>query len=314
MKVLHLDSNHPLLLQGLQALGFENEEDYSSTREEILGKIQGYQGLILRSRTPIDQEFLDKASDLKFIGRVGAGLENIDTVYAEKKGVFLASAPEGNRNAVGEHALAMLLALFNKLRPAHESVGQGQWLREAHRGAEIEGKTVGIIGYGNMGNSFAKKLQGFDCEVLCFDLKPGLGNEYAKQVSLEELQERAHILSLHTPQTPLTKGMVNKHFLTAFSHPIWLINTARGSAVVTEDLVEGLQSGQVLGAGLDVLEYEKASFENLFESSARPAALNYLLHAPNVLISPHVAGWTVESHEKLAQTIVDKIKRHFSYL
>ena len=314
MKVLHLDSNHPLLLQGLQALGYENEEDYSSSREEILAKIHQYQGLILRSRTPIDQAFLDKATELKFIGRVGAGLENIDTAYAEKKGIFLASAPEGNRNAVGEHALGMLLSLFNKLRPAHESVGQGHWLREEHRGWEIEGKTVGIIGYGNMGKAFAKKLQGFDCEVLCYDLQPGLGDEYAKQVSLEELQARVQILSLHTPQTPKTKGMVNTSFLNAFAHPIWLINTARGSAVVTEDLVEALKTGQVLGAGLDVLEYEKASFENLFDSADRPAALDYLLNAPNVLISPHVAGWTVESHEKLAQTIVDKIKRHFSYL
>ena len=314
MKVLHLDSNHPLLLQGLQALGYENEEDYGSSREEILTKIHQYQGLILRSRTPIDQAFLDKATELKFIGRVGAGLENIDTAYAEKKGIFLASAPEGNRNAVGEHALGMLLSLFNKLRPAHESIGQGQWLREEHRGWEIEGKTVGIIGYGNMGKAFAKKLQGFDCEVLCYDLQPGLSNEHAKQVGLEELQRRVQILSLHTPQTPKTKGMVNTGFLNAFAHPIWLINTARGSAVVTEDLVEALKTGQVLGAGLDVLEYEKASFENLFESADRPAALDYLLNAPNVLISPHVAGWTVESHEKLAQTIVDKIKRHFSYL
>lgn len=314
MKVLHLDSNHPLLIQGLQAFGFENEEDYSSSREEILAKIHLYQGLILRSRTPIDQQFLDHASGLKFIGRVGAGLENIDTAYAEKKGVFLASAPEGNRNAVGEHALGMLLSLFNKLRPAHESIGRGQWLREAHRGLEIEGKTIGIIGYGHMGRAFAEKLQGFDCDVLCYDLKPDLGNEHAKQVSLEELKARVQVLSLHTPQTPLTKGMVNKEFLSDFAHPIWLINTARGSAIVTEDLVEALQAGQVLGAGLDVLEYEKASFENLFEGQQGPKALDYLLKSPDVLISPHVAGWTAESHEKLAQTIVDKIKRHFSYL
>ena len=314
MDVLHLDSNHPILLQGLAALGYTNTEDYTSTRAEILQKIGQYQGLIIRSRTPIDREFLDHATSLRFIGRVGAGMENINIPYAESKGIFLASAPEGNRNAVGEHAMGMLLSLMNKLRVAHESVVDGHWLREEHRGTEIEGKTVGIIGYGNMGKAFARKLKGFDCEVLCYDLLPDLGDENARQVSLEELQQKAHILSLHTPQTALTRGMVNRNFLNAFQHPIWLINTARGSAVVSADLVEALKSGQVLGAGLDVLEYEKASFENLFDASQKPEALAYLLSAPNVLISPHVAGWTLESHQKLAQTIVDKIKEHFLYL
>ena len=314
MKVLHLDSNHPLLIEGLAALGFKNEEDYSSSRKEILNIIQQYDGLIIRSRTPIDREFLDQATQLKFIGRVGAGMENIDIDYAKAKGIFLASAPEGNRNAVGEHALGMLLSLFNKLRSAHDSVAEGHWLREEHRGVELEGKTVGIIGYGNMGQAFARKLRGFDCEVLFHDLIPGLGNDDARQVSLEELQQRAQVLSLHTPQTPLTHGMINREFLSALTHPIWLINTARGSAVVTEDLVEALQNGTVLGAGLDVLEYEKASFEKLFDDENRPAALDYLIRSPRVLLSPHVAGWTIESHQKLAQTIVDKIKAHFSYL
>ena len=314
MNVLHLDSNHPILLEGLAALGFKNEEDYSSSRKEILNKIPQYDGLIIRSRTPIDREFLDRATQLKFIGRVGAGMENIDIDYAKAKGIFLASAPEGNRNAVGEHALGMLLSLFNKLRIAHDSVAAGHWLREEHRGIELEGKTIGIIGYGNMGKAFAKKLRGFDCEVLCYDILPEVGNEDARQVSLEELQQKTQVLSLHTPQTPLTRGMINREFLSAFVHPFWLINTARGSAVVTEDLVEALQNGQVLGAGLDVLEYEKASFENLFDGQSRPAALDYLIHSPRVLLSPHVAGWTVESHQKLAQTIMDKIKAHFSYL
>lgn len=314
MKVLHLDNNHPSLMQGLAALGYTNEEDYTSSRKEILQKIGDYQGLIIRSRTPIDKEFLDHATSLRFIGRVGAGMENIDIPYAESKNIFLASAPEGNRNAVGEHAMGMLLTLMNKLRIAHESVVEGHWLREEHRGTEIEGKTVGIIGYGNMGKAFARKLKGFDCEVLCYDLLPDLGDENARQVTLEELQQKAHILSLHTPQTAITRGMVNRDFLNAFQHPIWLINTARGSAVVSADLVEALKSGQVLGAGLDVLEYEKASFENLFEVSQKPEALAFLLSAPHVLLSPHVAGWTLESHQKLAQTIVDKIKEHFLYL
>ena len=215
MKVLHLDSNHPLLLEGLTELGFVNEEDYSSSRQEILKKIHRYQGLIIRSRTPIDREFLDEATQLQFIGRVGAGMENIDIEYARSKGIFLASAPEGNRNAVGEHALGMLLNLFNKLRIAHDSVAAGHWLREEHRGHELEGKTVGIIGYGNMGKAFAKKLSGFDCEVLCYDLLPDLGDENARQVSLEVLQAEVQILSLHTPQTPLTRGMINREFLSS---------------------------------------------------------------------------------------------------
>ena len=310
MKVLHLDSNHSLLINQLNDLGYTNDEDYNSSKAEIEAKISRYDGLIIRSRFTIDQQFLDNATNLKFIGRVGAGLENIDVDYAEKKGIHLISAPEGNRNAVGEHSLAMLLSLLNKLNKAHSEVKQGKWLREANRGIELDGKTVGLIGYGNMGKAFAKRLRGFDVEVLCYDIKPNVGDLNAKQVSLEELQEKADVLSLHTPQTPLTINMVNKVFISAFKKPFWFINTARGKSVVTEDLALALQSGKILGAGLDVLEYEKSSFENLF-SSELPKAFQYLINADNVLLSPHVAGWTIESKEKLAQTIVNKIKAKF---
>jgi len=310
MNILHLDNNHPLLIEQLAALGHTNHEDYSSSKKAVEAKIHKYDGLIIRSRFRIDAAFLDKATNLKFIGRVGAGLENIDTEYAESKGIHLIAAPEGNRNAVGEHALGMLLALFNKLHTADREVRGGKWQREANRGLELDGKTVGIIGYGHMGKAFAKKLRGFEVEVLCYDLKPNVGDENAKQVSLEALQHKTQILSLHVPHTELTFQMVNTNFISQFKHPFWLLNTARGSCVVTEDLVAALESGVILGAGLDVLEYEKSSFETLF-SKTPPPALDYLLKADNVMLSPHVAGWTVESHQKLAQTILDKIVNYF---
>ena len=310
MKILHLDTNHELLINQLNDLGFKNDEDYTSSKEDVEAKIHNYDGFIIRSRFSINKQFLDAATSLKFIGRVGAGLENIDCEYAQKKGVHLISAPEGNRNAVGEHSLAMLLSLFNKLNKADNEVRNGKWLREENRGIELDGKTVGLIGYGNMGKAFAKKLRGFDVTVLCYDIKNDVSDENAKQVSLKELQEQADVLSLHTPQTELTINMVDSNFIKAFKKPFWLINTARGKSVVTKDLVSAMQSGKILGAGFDVLEYEKASFENLF-SSNMPEAFQYLIKAENVILSPHVAGWTVESKEKLAQTIVDKIKAKF---
>ena len=311
MKILHLDTNHPLLIDQLNDLGFKNDEDYTSSKTEIEAKIHNYDGIVIRSRFSIDKPFLDRAVNLKFIGRVGAGLENIDCEYAQCKNIALIAAPEGNRNAVGEHALGMLLSLFNKLNKADKEVRNGKWLREENRGIELDGKTVGIIGYGNMGKAFAKKLRGFDVNVVCYDIKPNVGDEKCKQVSLAELQEKADVLSLHTPQTELTKKMINADFINKFKKNFWLINTARGSAVVTSDLVEALESGKILGAGLDVLEYEKSSFENLFINDQMPEAFKYLIKSENVILSPHVGGWTIESKEKLAQTIVDKIKAKF---
>jgi len=319
MKILHLNTNHPLLITQLNQLGFTNHEDYSSSKKAIEMKISNYDGIVIRSRFKIDKTFLDAAKNLKFIGRVGAGLENIDCDYAEKKGIKLIAAPEGNRNAVGEHSLGMLLTLFNKLNKADKEVRNGKWQREANRGLELDGKTVGLIGYGNMGKAFAKKLRGFDVNVLCYDIKNDVTDENARQVSLKELQEKVDILSLHTPETKLTRNMVNQEFIQGFKKPFWLINTARGKTVNTKDLVSALKSGKILGAGLDVLEYEKSSFENLFspsntsEATEMPPAFRYLIEAENVLLTPHVAGWTIESKEKLAQTIVDKIKREFGY-
>lgn len=306
IKILHLDTNHPLLWEQLATAGFTNEADFSSTKEEVENKIENYHGIVIRSRFKIDKTFIDKAKNLQFIARVGAGLESIDCEYAESKNINLIAAPEGNCNAVGEHALGMILSLFNKLNNADKEVKAGQWNRESNRGVELDGKTVGIIGYGNMGKSFAKKLRGFDVEVFCYDILPNVGDENAKQVSLQELQQKTDVLSLHIPWTPETDKMVNTEFINQFAKPFWLINTARGKSVVTADLVTALQSGKILGAGLDVLEYEKLSFETLFEEE-KPQAFDYLLQANNVLLTPHIAGWTFESKEKLAQVIVDKI-------
>lgn len=311
MKILHLDTNHPLMIKQLAEKGFENHEDYTSSKMEIEKKIHLYDGIILRSRFSIDKSFLEKATNLKFIGRVGAGLENIDCEFAESKGIMLISSPEGNRNAVGEHTLGMLLALLNKFKKVGKEIENGKWLREENRGWELDYKTVGIIGYGNMGKSFAKKLRGFDCKVICYDIKPDVGDENAEQVSLEEFFKQADVVSLHTPQTPQTLKMINTNFINQFSKPFWFLNTARGKSVVTEDLVKALKSGKILGAGLDVLEYEKSSFEDFFTEENLPSPFKFLLNADNVILTPHIAGWTIESKTKLAQVIVDKIVASF---
>ncbi len=312
MKVLHLDNNHPLLIEQLQAEGFQNDENYKGSKEEVEAIIGQYDGVIVRSRFKIDASFLEAATNLKFIGRVGAGLESIDLDAAAAKNVTLFSAPEGNRNAVAEHNLGMILSLFNKLNRADKQVKEGKWLREDNRGVELDGLTVGMIGYGNMGKAFAKKLRGFNVEPICYDIKDDVEDSNAEQVDLEELFEKVDVLSMHTPWTPLTNKMINAEFINKFKKPFWFFNTARGKSVVTEDLVAALKSGKILGAGLDVLEYEKLSFEELFDKpSTMPQAFQELMQMDNVLLTPHVAGWTVESKEKLAQTIVDKVLKEF---
>lgn len=306
MKILHLDQNHPLLIEQLTTAGFENTENYTSSKSEIEQVIANYQGIVIRSRFKIDRTFLESAINLKFIARVGAGLESIDLEYAKKRNIHCIAAPQGNKNAVGEHALGMLLSLFNNLTKADKEIKSGQWNREENRGIELDGKTVGIIGYGNMGKSFAKKLKGFNCTVFCYDIKENVGNKNATQVSLKTLQEMADVLSLHTPWTPLTDKMVDTNFINSFKKPFWFINTARGKSVVTGDLVLALKKGKILGAGLDVLEYEKLSFETLFNAEM-PEEFSALLKMDNVLLSPHIAGWTAESKIKLAEVIVEKI-------
>ena len=312
IKVLHIDSNHPLLWDQLQNSGFVNHSDFVSSKEDIEAKIKDYEGIVIRSRFKIDKVFLDKATNLQFIARVGAGLESIDCEYAISKNITLIAAPEGNRNAVAEHTLGMILSLFNNLNKAHSEIQSGHWNRESNRGHELDGKTVGIIGYGNMGKAFAKKLRGFDVNVLCYDIQDNVGDVNAKQVSLEELQQITDVLSLHLPWTEQTNKMVDSDFINGFQKPFWIINTSRGKNIVTNDLVAAIKSGKILGAGLDVLEYEKLSFETLFNDKHTPEAFQYLLKAKNVILTPHIAGWTFESHERLAQVIVDKIKAKYS--
>ena len=308
MKILQLDKNHPLISEQLTAKGFVVEEDHSSTYDEVLEKIIDYQGIIIRSRIPLDKNFLTKASHLKFIARVGAGMENIDIETAEKFGIKLINSPEGNRDSVAEHVVGMLLILMNRLFIASNEVKNGIWKREENRGDELLGKTFGIIGYGNMGKATAKRLSGFGVEVIFHDILPNLSDEFATQVSLEELQKRADVLSLHIPLTDETHYLVDEEFISKMDKNFYFINTARGKNLKTKALVEAIESGKVLGACLDVLEYEKSSFENL---ETENQDLKYLLDSEKVIVTPHIGGWTYQSKEKLAQVIVDKILADF---
>ena len=315
MKILLLDSNHPLITEQLLAKGFVLEEDFTSSYDEVLQKINQYDGIIIRSRIPLDKNFLENAQNLKFIARVGAGMENIDLEVAKNLGISLINSPEGNRDAVAEHVVAMLLILMNRLFIASEEVKNGVWKREENRGDELLGKTFGIIGYGNMGKATAKRLSGFGVEVIFYDILPNLEDEFAKQVSLEELQERADILSLHIPLDASTEYLVDENFISKMKKNFYLVNTARGKNVKTSALVDALKSGKVKAAALDVLEYEKSSFENLDTSTSlgtrNKEDLQFLLESNQVIVTPHIAGWTHQSKEKLAQFIVDKIVQQF---
>ena len=308
-KILLLDKNHPLIDEQLLAQGFVLDEDFSSSYDEVLKKINDYDGIIIRSRIPIDANFLNQAKNLKFIARVGAGMENIDLETAKTLKIELINSPEGNRDSVAEHVLGMLLILMNRLFIASNEVKNGIWLREENRGVELLGKTFGIIGYGNMGKAVAKRLSGFGVEVIFYDILPNLSDEFATQVSLEELQKRADILSLHVPLTDLTHYMIDQNFINKMEKDFYFVNTARGKNLKTSALVESLKSKKIKAAALDVLEYEKSSFENL---DVENDDLKYLLNAENVIVTPHIAGWTHQSKEKLAQFIVDKILKLYS--
>ena len=307
MRILHLDSNHDILAQGLSKLGCTNVFDFKSSKKDIMAIIENHDAIVIRSRFPIDKTFLDTAPHLRFIARVGSGLENIDVAYAKSLGIEIISSPEGNANAVGNHALAMLLGLLNNLPKGAHDIANGNWEREGNRGEELDGKTIGLIGYGHTGSHFAKKLQGFDIKVLCHDILPNKGDENATQVSLAVLQAQADIVSLHLPQTPETEAYIHADFINQMSKPFWLINTSRGNQVVIDDLLRAMENKTVLGAGLDVLPFEKSSFEQLDHNPK----LQQLIDNPHVLLSPHVAGWTHQSKELLAQVIVDKVKSRF---
>lgn len=308
MNILLLDHNHSLITEQLSEKGFVLHEDFTSSYDEVLEKIRNYDGIIIRSRIPLDRNFLQNASHLKFIARVGAGLENIDKQAAQEFGISLINSPEGNRDAVAEQVLGSLLVLMNRLFIATQEVKEGIWKREENRGDELLGKTVGLIGYGNMGKATAKRFSGFGVKVIFHDLLPSLEDEYATQVSLEQLMEEAHIISLHVPLDKSTEYLINEAFIAKMKHPFYLINTARGKNVHTASLVKALENGKIIGAALDVLEFEKSSFEQL---ETQNEDLQYLLNSEKVLVTPHIAGWTHQSKEKLAQVIVDKILAQF---
>lgn len=308
MKILLLDKNHPLITEQLLAKNFILEEDFTSSYDEVCDIIENYEGIIIRSRIPIDRNLLEKGRNLKFIARVGAGMENIDVKAAREFGIQLINSPEGNRDSVAEHVLGMLLILMNRLFIASQEVKNGIWKREENRGDELMGKTVGLIGYGNMGKATAKRFSGFGCKVIFHDIIPGLSDEYATQVSLEELKKTADVVSLHIPLTSETHYLIDEKFISEMKNNFYFINTARGRNVETKSLVDALKSGKIKGACLDVLEYEKSSFEHL---ETENKDLQYLLESEKVIVTPHIAGWTHQSKEKLAQVIVDKIIASF---
>ena len=308
MKILLLDKNHPLITDQLTANNFTLVEDFNSSYEEVLTKVSDYDGIIIRSRIPIDQNFLEHATNLKFIARVGAGMENIDIEFAKKTGIALISSPEGNRDAVAEQVLGMLLILMNRLFISSQEVKSGIWKREENRGDELLGKTVGLIGYGNMGKAVAKRFSGFGCKVIFHDLLTDIGDEFGTQVTLETLKKEADVLSLHIPITTETKYLIDEEFINEMEKNFYFVNTARGKNVKTSDLVAALKSGKIKGAALDVLEFEKASFENI---DTENEDLQFLLKSDKVIVTPHIAGWTIQSKEKLAQVIVDKILAQF---
>ncbi|MEQ8909001.1 MAG: NAD(P)-dependent oxidoreductase [Vicingaceae bacterium] len=310
-KVIFIDSVHPILKERLEAVGYQCDWKTELKRADILPLLKEYEGAVIRSKFKFDEEVFAAAPNLKWIARSGAGMENIDQKEAQKRGVKCFNSPEGNRDAVAEHALGMLLSLFNHLKRADTEVRKGEWNREKNRGVEFKGKTVGILGYGYMGEAFAQRLQGFGVKVMAYDkYKSGFGTDLVQEVDLNTFFAETEVLSIHLPLTKETSFMIDEEFINRFQKEIYLINTARGKNLKTADLVTALKSGKVKGACLDVLEYEKLSFEGL-KAEELPKAFQYLRQAENVMLSPHVAGWTEESYVKLSEVLAEKILIQF---
>lgn len=307
MKILFLDTVHEILEKRLSEKGFTCIDGTKLSLEETKNQLSDIDGIVIRARFTLNEDILKHAPKLKFIARSGAGMENIDVDYCASRGIELFNAPEGNCNAVGEHALGMLLSLMNKIHTANRDVKKGLWEREFNRGLELDGKKVGIIGFGNNGSAFAKKMRGFDVEILAYDkYKTGFSTEQVKESSLEEIFEKADVISFHIPQNEETIYFANEQFFNSLQKPIFLVNLSRGKIVETKALLNALNSGKVLGAGLDVLEYEKSSFENMFDGSL-PKEFTELVQSEKVLLTPHVGGWTNESYFKLSDVLADKI-------
>lgn len=304
--ILFLDTTHPLLPQRLEEVGFEVKL-FSGTLDELKAILHDVTGLVVRSKFTLSRDVLECAPNLRFIARAGAGMENIDVAYAESRGISCLSSPEGNRDAVGEQALGMLLMLMNNLRRADNEVRNSIWKREANRGFELTGKTVGIIGYGNMGSAFAQKLSGFGCRLIAYDkYKTGYGSAIVEEQTMHTLFEECDVVSLHVPLTEETTYLANENFFDSFRKPVWFINTSRGMVCKTSALITALEAGLVLGAALDVHEWEDFSFENFFKQEL-PPEFTWLTQSDKVVLSPHIAGWTHESNVKHAEVLFSKI-------
>lgn len=302
-KILIVDDLHPAFKEAAEKLGYICNNQPQFTREQTLNRIAEYQGLAIRTKFNVDQEMMDAAPGLKFIARAGAGMDNIDEEYARSKGIICMNAPEGNRDAVAEHALAMLLALITNLPKGDQEIRNGIWDREGNRGWELKGKTVALIGYGNTGQAMARKLAGFEVKVIAFDkYKTGYSDAFVQEMSMEQIVKYADVLSLHIPLTRETRQMVDEEYLFHFAKPIFLLNTARGEIVDTRAVLNAINSGKILGAGLDVLETEK------FPELSQKSWFHELSLNPRVILSPHVAGWTFESYRKISEVLAEKLK------
>lgn len=312
MKILIADTVHKILIDMLSDAGFHCDYYHSKSPEAIRNAISNYDGLIVRSKLSVDRTFLAAASKLKFIGRVGAGMDIIDTDAADEKGIICINSPEGSRDAVGEHTLGLLLDLFNNISRSNNQIKKGVWEREYNRGIEIKGKTVGILGYGNMGSSFAQRLQGFQCKVIAYDkYKKNYRDKYVTECNSEEFFEKTEVLSIHVPLTRETEFMINNKYIDQFKNNIYIINTARGKVADMDSLNKNMNKGKVLGCALDVLEYEGKLYERLYEDDELPCYVKELIEKDNVILSPHVAGWTIESYQKLSKVLAEKIINFF---
>ncbi len=304
-RILITDDLHPLLKEGLVQDGFIVDDRPDISREEVLQMISAYQGLVINSRIKADRELLEKAVNLKFVCRAGSGLEVINLEYAAQRNIVAFNSPEGNRNAVAEHALGMLLNIMNNISRSYEQVKNRQWLREANRGSELRGKTIGLIAYGNTAQSLAKLLIGFNVTILAYDkYYHGFTNDFVQESSLETIFEKCDVVSIHLPLTDETEYMIDYTFLSSFKRPVWLINTSRGKVLKTSDLIKCIQEHKVIAAALDVLENEK--LENL--SKQQDDIFNHLIQDSRILLTPHIAGWTHESKRKTARVLLDKIR------
>ncbi|WP_256003617.1 2-hydroxyacid dehydrogenase [Pedobacter deserti] len=301
-KILIVDDLHPVFKQRAEDMGYVVDDEPQITRAETVARIPDYEGIAVRTKFKIDQEIFDRGRKLKFVARAGAGLDNIDVKIAQARGIKLLAANEGNMDAVGEHALGMLLAMMNNFRKADMEIRQGVWDREGNRGYELKGKTVGIIGYGHMGQSFARRLSGFGVQVIAYDkYKTAFSDEYAREVSMEEIVKHSDVLSLHIPLTAETRQMVDDEYFFHFRKPIFFINTARGEIVSIQSVLNALKSGKVIGAGLDVLQTEK------FPGLAQQDWYSELISNDRVLLTPHVGGWTFESYRKISEVLAEKL-------